>query len=250
MTNKNSTPKKEPAQNTPPEKDAQPPKNQTSSKTSKDATDIKTTSTKPHPKAMNKKRGKKYLKVKNLVDKTKTYTPKEAVALVKKVSYAKFDASVDLHINTTKTGKLADVNLPHGTGKTKKIVIVDDNVLKQIEAGQIDFDVLITHPQYMPKLAKFARILGPKGLMPNPKNGTISTQPEKVKAEMEKGTKITIKTESKAPVVHLSIGKVSFSEKQLLDNLTTILKALKPSDVKSVYLAPTMGPSIKLQFPI
>ncbi|NOY15183.1 MAG: hypothetical protein GXP43_03120 [bacterium] len=264
---KTTTPEKDQAKTTDKKDHTQPTKQQTNksktqptssptpeqnppTKEKKPKAENKPKSTKPHPKAMHKKRSKKYLQTAGLVDKHKTYSPKEAVKLVKKVSYAGFDASVDLHINTTKTGKIAEIKLPHAAGKTKKIAIVDDNILKQIEAGKIDFDILITHPQYMPKLAKFARILGPKGLMPNPKNGTISPEPEKVKAKLEKGTHLVIKTEPKAPIAHVSIGRVSFSEKQLLDNLTTILKALKPSDVKSIYLAPTMGPSIKIQFPI
>ncbi len=206
--------------------------------------------TKPHPKSMHRQRSKKYQEVRKLVERDKHYTLDEAVKLIKKISYAHFDASVDLHINVTRTGKLGEVDLPHSSGKTKRVVIVDDKVLKQIEAGQLDFDVLITHPQYMPKLAKFARILGPKGLMPNPKNGTITTEPEKVKAKLEKGNHLTLKTEAKAPLIHLSIGRASFSEKQLKENITAVLNAFKPSEVKAVFLAPTMGPSIRLQFPL
>lgn len=207
-------------------------------------------STKPHPKSMHHQRSKKYQEVQKLVKRDKKYNLEEAIKLVKKISYAHFDASVDLHINVTRTGKLGEVDLPHSSGKTKRVVVVDDKVLKQIEDGQLDFDVLITHPQYMPKLAKFARILGPKGLMPNPKNGTITTEPEKVKAKLEKGNHLILKTEAKAPLIHLSIGRASFPEKQLKENIAAVLNAFKPSEVKAVFLAPTMGPSIRLQFPL
>ncbi len=225
-------------------------KTQTEKKTLAKETKVKATpkSTKPHPKSMHRQRGKKYQEVKKLVDKTKKYTLEEAIKLARKISYANFDASLELHINTTKTGKIAEVDLPHGTGKTKRIVIVNDQVLKNIEKGKLDFDILITHPQYMPKLAQFARVLGPKGLMPNPKNGTITTDPEKLKTKLEKGTHLIIKTEPKAPIIHLTVGKLSLSDKQLQENIITILKVLKPTEVKSIYLSPTMGPSVPLQF--
>ncbi len=207
--------------------------------------------TKPHPKAMNKQRSRRYLKAAALKKSDKAYSPEEAIKFITKLSYANFDASLDLHINTNnKKGVLAKVKLPHGTGKTKRITIVNDETLKAIQAGKLEFDVLITHPQYMPKLAKFARVLGPKGLMPNPKNGTISPEPEKVKLEMEKGGLLTVKTEAKAYVAHASIGRLSFNQKHLLENLMAVLKALKPSEIKSVYIAPTMGPSVKITFPL
>jgi len=131
------------------------------------------------PKKIKKKiRGKKYQEAKIKVDKNKTYSIKEAIILLKKIKYTKFDESVEIHLNVDKVGLKGEVELPYSLGKRIKVVIVDDKVLTQIEEGKIDFDVLIAHPSFMPKLVKFARVLGPKGLMPNPKNGTISTNPE------------------------------------------------------------------------
>ncbi len=246
MTKKTTQPEKEIKKPVQPESEKEVKKTAQPKKETKKAK----ISNKPHPKSMHRQRSQKYLQVKKIIDKNKSYSPEEAVKLAKKISYASFDASLDLHLNTLKTGSLAKVKLPFGTGKQRKIAIVDDKVLKQIAKGQIDFDVLLTQPKYMPQLVKYARLLGPKGLMPNPKNGTISQTPEKLKTEMEKGTNLEIKTEAKANVAHLSIGRTSFKEKELLANLLAVLKVLKPTEVKSVYLAPTMGPSIKLQFPL
>ncbi len=199
-------------------------------------------------KKSKKVRGKKYQAVRAQLDKTKTYSPEKAITLVKKFSYAKFDASIDAHIVVKEIGTSVDLKLPHSTGKDVKVVIADDKVLANVEKGEIDFDVLLATPELMPKLAKLAKILGPKGLMPNPKNGTLTPKPEVKKKEMEAGA-FTLKTEKKAPLMHLVIGKVSMDDKKIKENLITVMRALKNKVVK-LAIAPSMGPAIKVDYKI
>ena len=196
-------------------------------------------------------RSKKYLEAASLVDKTKLYPLPEAVSLVKKTSVTKFDGSVEIHINLNPSvlGEKKDfrgsVTLPHGTGKEVRVAIADDEILAKIESGKIDFDILVAHPSMMPKLAKVARILGPRGLMPNPKTGTVSADPEKRARELSHG-QVNFKTEPDQPIIHMSIGKVSFDDKKLMDNITAVLGAIDKNKVTRVTLASTMGPGIKV----
>lgn len=197
-------------------------------------------------KKSKKVRGKKYQAVRAQLDKTKIYDPAMAITLVKKFSYAKFDASVEAHIVVKEIGTSVDLTLPYSTGKSVRVLIANDQVLADIEQGKIDFDVLLASPELMPKLAKLARVLGPKGLMPNPKNGTLTPKPEIKKKELEAGA-FTLKTEKKAPLMHLVIGKVSMDDKMLEENLLTLLKALKNKIIR-LNLAPTMGPAIRVNY--
>lgn len=199
-----------------------------------------------------KQRSKKYKEAAGLVDKTKLYPLTEAVALVKKTSLTKFDGTVELHVNlnplsiaSTKGDYRGSVSLPHGTGKEVRVTIADDAVLASIEAGTIDFDVLVAHPSMMPKLAKLARVLGPKGLMPNPKNGTVSPDPEKRAKELSHG-QINFKAEPGNPIVHLPVGKVSFEDKKLIENIDAILNSIGRGKILRATLAATMGPGIKI----
>lgn len=202
---------------------------------------------KPSAEKKSKKvRGKKYQAVRAQLDKTKAYDPTQAITLVKKFSYAKFDAAVEVHIVVKEVGTSVNLTLPHSTGKSIKVVIANDEVLAEVEKGNINFDVLLASPELMPKLAKLAKILGPKGLMPNPKNGTLTPKPELKKKELEAGT-FTLKTEKKAPLMHLVIGKVSMDDKVLEENLLTIIRALKNKIVKIV-IAPSMGPAIRVDY--
>ncbi|OGK10229.1 hypothetical protein A2767_02150 [Candidatus Roizmanbacteria bacterium RIFCSPHIGHO2_01_FULL_35_10] len=196
-------------------------------------------------KVKHKVRGKKYQKVKKMVDGKKEYPIKDAVILLKKLKFAKFDESVELHLNADETGLKGEAELPHSTGKTTKVRIVDDKVLEEIAKGKLDFDILITHPQYMPKLAKFAKVLGPKGLMPNPKAGTISPKPEEVAKKFSKGA-IRWKTEPKAPIIHQMIGKISLEEKAIGENASAFLSAVGKAHIRSAFIKTTMSPSIKL----
>lgn len=191
-----------------------------------------------------KVRGKKYQAVRAQLDKSKLYPAKEAVALVKKFSYSKFVGSVEAHVLVREVGDNVSLALPHSTGQSVRVTIVDATVLAEIEAGKLDFDVLVTHPEFMPKLARFAKVLGPKGLMPNPKNGTLTPNPELKKKELEAG-KFNLKTEKKAPLMHLVIGKTDMDDKALLQNVEALVKALKGKILK-LSLAPSMGPGIKV----
>jgi len=192
-----------------------------------------------------KSRGKKYQEAKKLVDRSKTYSLKDAVAILKKMKTASFDESVELHLVVEEQGLKGEVDLPFSTGKIVRVAVVDDKVLSEIEKGKLDFDVLVTHPSYMPKLAKYAKVLGPKGLMPNPKAGTISPNPEEVVKKFAKGL-LKWKTEPKAPLIHQMIGKLSFEEKNLVANAEKFIQAVGVKHILKGYIKSTMSPSIKL----
>lgn len=191
-----------------------------------------------------KVRSKKYQEVAKLVDKNTLYPINDAIALVKKTSLTKFDGTVELHINLNQEFRTA-VSLPHGTGKEIRVAIADDKILSDIEAAKINFDILVAHPSMMPRLAKVARILGPKGLMPNPKTGTVSPDPEKRAKELAKG-EVHIKTEPNNPIIHMGIGKVSFDDKKLQENIEAVIKGIGQSKILKLTLAATMGPGVKV----
>jgi len=214
------------------------------------------------------RQGKKFQGSAKLVEKDKAYKLEEAVALAKKTSHVKFDATVELHINLGVDPRQADQNirdnlvLPAGTGKKVRIAVFDDaavedveiagveNVTKALEKGEMNFDILIATPAQMPKLGKYARTLGPRGLMPNPKSGTVTNDVAKAVAEAKAG-RVEYRVDSTG-IVHLGVGKVSFSETQLLENLQAVLASIKgnkPTSVKgnylkAVHLTTSMGPSI------
>ena len=190
--------------------------------------------------------GKKIKEARAQVDKNKLYPPKEAIELLKKVNIAKFNATVTLHLNLKERLPKVEVTFPYSTGKTKRIEIVTDETLVKIEKGQLDFDILIATPAMMPKLAKYARILGPKGLMPNPKMGTVTKDPEAKKKELE-GGKTILKSEPKFPIMHINIGKIEQKTEELVANLETVINAVKPKNITSATLASTMSPGIKIQ---
>ena len=190
-------------------------------------------------------RGNKYKIANTKIDKKKLYEINEAVELVQQTSYAKFDATVEMHINVSKQDINLRVNLPHSTGVEKKIEIADDATIKKLKQGKIDFDILLAKPEMMPKIVPFAQLLGPRGLMPNPKNGTvIKTEKE---ANQFSGNNVTVKTEKKQPVIHTTIGKVSFKKEKLLENAQTIIKEIPTRQIVSCYLSSTMGPSVKVK---
>lgn len=197
-------------------------------------------------KVVVKPKGKKYNEVKKLVDKSKSYLLPDAVELVKKMKTTKFDAAVELHLLVDETGLKGEIQLPHSTGKSVKVTVVDEKVLNQLESGKIDFDILVTHPSFMPRLAKFAKILGPRGLMPNPKAGTISPKPEEVVKKFEGGL-LRWKTEPKFPLIHQMIGKESLEAKKLLENANKFIEAVGLKHIQKAYIKSTMSPSIKLE---
>lgn len=217
---------------------------------------------------------KKRKAVESKVDKNKLYSLKEASTLVKDVNTTKFDASVDLHIRLGVDPKKADqairgtVSLPHGTGKTKRVLVLCtpdkeaeakaagadyvglDEFVQKIEGGWVDIDVIVATPSVMPKIGRLGKILGPRNLMPNPKTGTVTNDVAAAVNEV-KGGKIAFKVD-KAGIIHASIGRVSFSPEKISENSTELINAIvraKPSSakgtyLKSVFLASTMSPGI------
>ena len=197
----------------------------------------------------------------------------EAIKKVKMSSKEKFDASVEVHINLDLDSKKMEqpvrfsLTLPHGTGKTKRVAVLaskkiagadlelKESDIELLQKGQIkpkiDFDTLVTEPAFMPKLAKVAKILGPAGVMPNPKTGTVSDDPEKAVSEIKKG-RLDVKTEKDLPMIHTVIGKRSFTEEQLSENFIELYNALKqnkptkasPEWVKNIFIATSMGQSV------
>jgi large subunit ribosomal protein L1 len=222
--------------------------------------------------------GKKYNEAKKGLESLKLYPLAEAVSLVKKANYAKFDATVNIAIKTNANPKYNDqmlratTILPHGTGKTKKVAVFvgEDKVeeakkagadiagfevlLNDIKAGKMDFDVLITTPDHIRDLAPVAKQLGPKGLMPSPKAGTVAVNVAQAVEEVKKG-KIEFKLD-KTGNVHAGIGKVSFDEGKLIENIETLMKAIeenKPTGVKGklvkkVVLSTTMSPGVNVEY--
>jgi large subunit ribosomal protein L1 len=223
------------------------------------------------------RQGKNFRKVAEQVDKNKVYTLDEALDLATKTNPVKFDATVELHVNLRVDPRHADQNirdnlvLPQGTGKTVRIAVfadVDDaaaakkagaditgieDVTKLLDKGQMDFDILIATPSQMAKLGKYARILGPRGLMPNPKSGTVTTDVTKAVAEAKAG-RVEYRVDSTG-IVHLGFGKVSFGKERLLENVQAVLANLKNNKpasvkgtyVKSIHISTTMGPSITVE---
>lgn len=205
-----------------------------------------------------KLRSKKYQEVIKELDRTKSYSIPEAVDMVKKLSYAKFNATIEAHINTAQTGIRGLVSLPYASGKKIRIlafgkgaeqsgasIFGTDEVIEEINKGKVNFDLVVTTPDWMPRLAKVAKILGPKGLMPNPKNSTITDDLKKTVESFQAG-KTEYKTESKAPVIHLPLGKLDQPTEELSANIKILLQTLGKTKIKKVSLSPTMGPSVKI----
>lgn len=223
------------------------------------------------------KKSKKYLEASKLVEKNKLYTKEEAIELVKKTSVTKFDGSVEVAMRLNLDTKKADqqlrgaIVLPNGTGKTKRVLVLakgdaakaaeeagadyvgDTNYIEKIEKENwFEFDTMIATPEMMPMLGKIGKILGPKGLMPNPKTGTVTMDTKKAVEDVKKG-RVEYRTDSYGNV-HAIIGKVSFEDAKLLENLdafVNVIKKAKPSVVKGKYIlnisvASTMGPGVKI----
>ena len=232
---------------------------------------------KPVTRPLLERRGKSYRKLAEKVEAGKVHSLAEALAVAVETNPAKFDASVEIHVRLGVDPRQADqniratVSLPHGTGKTIRVaafapegdhaaakkagadIIGDEDFLKQLESGKLDFDVLITSPQYMPKLGKYARLLGPRGLMPNPKAGTVAADIAKAVTEAKAG-KVEYRVDKQA-IIHLSIGKVSFGAAKLEENARVFFDSLntqrptslKGSYVKTTSISTTMGPGIKTE---
>jgi large subunit ribosomal protein L1 len=221
--------------------------------------------------------GKKYRQAAQLVEKDRRYSPEEGVGLVKKISTSTFDGTVELHMRLGVDPRHADqvvrgvAVLPHGTGKRPRIVafaqgdkvreaeqagadvVGGEDLAKRIQEGWLDFDVAVATPDMMTVVGRLGRVLGPRGLMPNPKTGTVTFEIGKAIDEIRKG-RVEFRVD-RTGIIHVPIGKVSFDEKQLLDNLSTMVDAIvraRPSGargtyVRSVALSPTMGPGVALE---
>lgn len=189
-------------------------------------------------------RGKKYKVVALQFDRTKHYPLPDAIRLVKETSYSKFDGTVELHM-VTKSEVNKQVELPFSTGKTKRVEVANDATIIKLKAGKIDFDVLLATVDMMPKLVPFAKVLGPRGMMPNPKNGTLIKTVKD--ADKFSGSGVSIKTQKDQNVIHLVVGKVSQKDAELIKNIETILDTIDRKKIEKVYITPTMGPSIKVQ---
>jgi large subunit ribosomal protein L1 len=201
----------------------------------------------PTKKPQIKVRSEAYKIAKSKIDVNKTYTVSDALKLLKQINLTKFDPTVELHITLANGSFSQTIRLPYSTGKVRRIAIANDATLSQIESGKIDFDVLLACPKDMPKLVKLAKILGPKGLMPNPKNNTIVNNPEETAKKMSDTISIDIKTEKSAPIIHTVVGKLSQPEKELTANIEAVLKSL--SQISKIVLKTTMSPAIKLATP-
>lgn len=205
-----------------------------------------TVDTANHKVRTAKVRGKKYQKAKKLIDVTKYYPISEAVKLVKQTSFSKFEGKVEAHITVADIGNIGEINFPHLESASKKVVILNDAILEEIKVGQINFDILIATPVTMPKLLPLARVLGPKGLMPNPKNGTLTDKPEDSVKKLS-AAKTVVRTEKKAPIIHILVGKVSQPEKELEANVAELIKVIKANKIKKLALCATMGPCVKVE---
>jgi large subunit ribosomal protein L1 len=223
------------------------------------------------------KHGKKYTEAAKAVNRANLYDPEEAIALVKKLASAKFDETIEAHIRTGCDGRHADqqirgaVVLPHGTGKTVRVLVfakgakadeataagadfvgAEELIPKIQNEGWLDFDVVVATPDMMGVVGRLGRVLGPKGLMPNPKSGTVTMDVTKAIADIKAG-KVEYRLD-KTNIIHVPIGKASFTEEQLADNFQTLMGAInkaRPSALKGQYLrsvtvASTMGPGVKI----
>lgn len=231
----------------------------------------------PNTRKRIERRGKKYRAAADNIEKDKVYNLAEAVELAAKTSPVKFDATIELHVVLGVDPRQADqnirttVSLPHGTGKSVRVaafvpideieaakkagadIAGEDDLVKLLDKEQLDFDVLVATPQLMPKLGKYARLLGPRGLMPNPKSGTVATNVSKAVKEA-KGGKVEYRVD-KQSIIHLGIGKASFGAEKLAENAQAFMDSLvsvRPSSLKSsyilsIYASSTMGPSIKIE---
>lgn len=192
-----------------------------------------------------KSRGKNYAAARAQVDKTKTYGLVEGIDLLKKIKFTKFDDSLEIHLSLKEITPSIEVQYPHSTGKTIKVAILNDDIVSELEKGAIHFDVLLATPAQMGKITKFARLLGPKGLMPNPKNGTLVSDPTKRKTELESG-KIAVRGEKKSPLMHASVGKISMESKDLAENIEALIKAFGMGKVIKASICTSMSPSIRV----
>lgn len=218
----------------------------TQKKTAQEAGKVEAKDKKAKKKAAARIRSQRHQENSKGVAKKTVYPISSGIEILRKFKTGKFDETVELHINVREKGVSGQVALPHGTGKQIRIKIADDALIAEVEKGKIDFDILVATPQMMPKLARVARVLGPRGLMPNPKAGTITDKPEALIEKLSKG-QVSYKTESQAPIIHMSVGKLSFEDKKLADNIQTVLTSIGAAKISKVTLKSTMSPGVPIQ---
>jgi len=196
-------------------------------------------------KPLIKAHGKSYLKAKNQLDRNKFYSLNESIKKLQSIAFEKFDSTFEIHLNLSEKNLKGEVNLPHGTGREVRIAIFSPEVEAKIEANKLDFDVLIASPKDMVRLVKFAKVLGPKGLMPSPKKGTLTDKVEEAVKKLSSGT-VMFKSEPKFPILHQSVGRKSFKAEQIAENVTEFIKAVGRKNILAAYLKTSMSPSLKL----
>lgn len=190
-------------------------------------------------------RSKRYKGVKSSIDRTKVYDIKEALSLLIAHANAKFDETLEVHLVTREILGTVEVAYPHSIGKTVRVEVFSPELVEKLDKGIIEFDVLVASPADMKSLTKFARILGPKGLMPNPKNGTLVSDPAK-KAKELAGGKTAVHSEKKSPLLHTTVGKVSLGSDKLAENILALSKAIGEGKVLKAVLCTTMSPGIRI----
>ena len=195
-----------------------------------------------------RKRSGKYKTMAKQIKKEELYTVKDAVDILSKLAKATKLKTVELHLNMIETGLRGELKLPHSTGKDIKIAIFSDAIAAKITANTIDFDMLLCTPLDMPKIARYAKVLGPHGLMPNPKSGTVTEHPEERAKQLSAGGTLPYKTEAKFPIIHLNLGSITQKSEDLVDNINEALRSINVTKIKSAYLSCTHTPSVKLHF--
>ncbi len=205
------------------------------------------TETKPGPTAPKapRVRGKKYLEARKMIDPGKVYPLKEALKLLKKISFGEFNGTVEAHFVVLEKGLSGEVNLPYFAGKARRVAVFNDGLAEEIKAGKINFDVLLASPTDMAKILPLAKVLGPKGLMPNPKNGTLVPDPQKALAGFS-ASALHFQTEKDFPLIHTVIGKLSQPSEELEANFEILVKAVNPKNIKKTVIKSTMSPSVKV----
>ncbi len=220
---------------------------------------------KQKPGKRKKVRSKKYQATRELVDKTKSFPIEEAVLLAQKSSYSKYDGTFEIHLNSKLKNLRGFVSLPYASGKQIKVLVFGsdedlglkpgeekdgvtlgtDETIAEIQKGKISFDILITSPQWMPKITPLARFLGPRGLMPNPKNNTITDRLAAAVKDIQSG-KMEYKSEANGKVIHLAIGKVSQPKEELVANVKALMMTVGKTKVSKITLSPSLGMGVKV----
>jgi len=199
----------------------------------------------PKKEKKAKVRSKNYKSAYSKFNKEKLYKLPDALGILREVSYSKFDPTVELHISVKTSPLSVNTALPHSAGKEKKVEVASEKTIENLKSGKVNFDILLATADMMPKLVPFARILGPKGLMPNPKNGTLIKSAKE--ADKFGGNSINLKTQKDSTAIHTIIGKLSLKDKELSENAKAIFDAIGEKQIVKIFLKSTMSPSIKVQ---